>query len=642
MTPQTLDHSAKTLERLPVTIFDDDQQGSKKVADDIADLIIAKQKAGEHAVLGLATGATPIKVYKELVRKHKEENLSFINVVTFNLDEYYPMEKSSILSYYYFMHHHLFDHVDIPKENVNIPDGSIPIEDVKRFCEDYEAKIDEYGGMDIQLLGIGRTGHVGFNEPPSFKDSPTRLVKLDPITISDATREFIREELVPRRAITMGIKSIFKARKIYLMAWGEKKAAILKEAVEGNISEDIPASFLQNHPNVEVIIDEHATLELTRFKTPWIVSLCQWDDNLARRAVIWLSQKISKPILKLTEEDYKLNELGDLLVHYGNAQDLNVKMFTHFQHTITGWPGGKPNTDDTNRPERSTPAKKRVIIFSPHPDDDVISMGGTFLRLVEQGHDVHVAYQTSGNIAVFDSDARRFTDFAYDFMEELLDADLSKHEAVRKQIHEAIKTKISGDIDHEYVRKVKGLIRKGEAAAGARYCGLEDDHIHFLNLPFYETGAVEKSDPGEKDFAITKNLLNEIKPHQIYAAGDLRDPHGTHRVCLDLIIDSLAQLKHEKTSWLKDCYFWLYRGAWHEWPLYEIEMAVPLSPSDMTKKRNAIFKHQSQKDRPVFPGSDSREFWQRAEDRNRDTAKQYDLLGLTEYEAIEAFVRYKF
>ncbi|MEQ8877988.1 MAG: glucosamine-6-phosphate deaminase, partial [Cyclobacteriaceae bacterium] len=319
MTPQTLDHSAKTLERLPVTIFDDDLQGSKKVADDIADLIIAKQKAGENAVLGLATGATPIKVYKELVRKHKEENLSFKNVVTFNLDEYYPMDKSSILSYNYFMHHHLFDHVDIPKENINIPDGSIPIEEVKKFCEDYETKIDEYGGMDIQLLGIGRTGHVGFNEPPSFKDSPTRLVKLDPVTISDATREFIREELVPRRAITMGIKSIFKARKIYLMAWGEKKAAILKEAVEGNISEDIPATFLQHHPNVEVVIDEHATLELTRFKTPWIVSLCQWDDNLAKRAVIWLSQKINKPILKLTEEDYKLNELGDLLVHYGNV-----------------------------------------------------------------------------------------------------------------------------------------------------------------------------------------------------------------------------------------------------------------------------------------------------------------------------------
>ncbi|MAX25817.1 MAG: glucosamine-6-phosphate deaminase, partial [Phycisphaeraceae bacterium] len=446
MTPHTLDHSAKTLERLPVTIFEDDSLASLEIADSIAELIIARQKSNETAVLGLATGASPIKVYRELVRKHKEDGLSFKNVVTFNLDEYYPMEKESILSYYYFMHHHLFDHVDIPKSNIHIPDGTIPIEKVKEYCDEYEKKIDAYGGLDIQILGIGRTGHVGFNEPPSFKDSQTRLVKLDPITISDATREFIREDLVPRRAITMGIKTIFKAKKIFLMAWGEKKASILKDAIEGNISEDIPASFLQDHPNTEVIIDENAALELTRFKTPWIVSLCEWNDSLAKRAVVWLSQKINKPILKLTEEDYKLNELGDLLVYYGSAQELNVKMFTAFQHTITGWPGGKPNTDDTFRPERSTPAKKRIIIFSPHPDDDVISMGGTFLRLVEQGHDVHVAYQTSGNIAVFDSDARRFADFAFDFMQSL-GMDTSKYDASRNEVIEALKSKKRGEVD---------------------------------------------------------------------------------------------------------------------------------------------------------------------------------------------------
>ena len=641
MTPHTLDHSAKTLERLPVTIFEDDSLASLEIADSIAELIIARQKSNETAVLGLATGASPIKVYRELVRKHKEDGLSFKNVVTFNLDEYYPMEKESILSYYYFMHHHLFDHVDIPKSNIHIPDGTIPIEKVKEYCDEYEKKIDAYGGLDIQILGIGRTGHVGFNEPPSFKDSQTRLVKLDPITISDATREFIREDLVPRRAITMGIKTIFKAKKIFLMAWGEKKASILKDAIEGNISEDIPASFLQDHPNTEVIIDENAALELTRFKTPWIVSLCEWNDSLAKRAVVWLSQKINKPILKLTEEDYKLNELGDLLVYYGSAQELNVKMFTAFQHTITGWPGGKPNTDDTFRPERSTPAKKRVIIFSPHPDDDVISMGGTFLRLVEQGHDVHVAYQTSGNIAVFDSDARRFADFAFDFMQSL-GVDTSKYDAFRNEVIEALKSKKRGEVDVKIVRDIKGLIRKGEAASAARYCGLEDDHIHFLNLPFYETGTIEKKDPGKDDMERTIDLLNEVKPHQIFAAGDLRDPHGTHRVCLDLIINSIQQLKVEKVKWLEECYFWLYRGAWQEWPLEEIEMAIPLSPSDLDKKRNAIFKHQSQKDKPVFPGSDMREFWQRSEDRNRTTAKEYDRLGLTEYEAIEAFVRYKF
>ncbi len=641
MSPQVFDHSAKTLERLPITIFENDLVASKHIANVIAELILEKQKVNQMAVLGLATGASPINIYKELVRKHEEENLSFKNVVTFNLDEYYPMDKDSMLSYNYFMHHHLFDHVDIAPENIHIPDGTLSIEQVKAFCDEYETKIDTYGGLDIQILGIGRTGHVGFNEPPSFKDSPTRLVKLDPITISDATREFIREELVPRRAITMGIKTIFKAKKIYLMAWGEKKAAILKEAVEGNISEDIPASFLQYHSNVEVVIDENASLELTRFKTPWVVSLCQWDDALAKRAVVWLSQKLNKPILKLTEEDYKLNELGDLIVHYSSAQELNVKMFSVFQHTITGWPGGKPNTDDTNRPERSTPAKKRVILFSPHPDDDVISMGGTFIRLIEQGHDVHVAYQTSGNIAVFDGDARRFADFAFDFMEEL-GIETSAYDKVRSKILNDIKNKKSGETDSQFVRTIKGLIRKGEAAQAARFSGLDDDHIHFLNLPFYETGTVEKKDPAQEDIDITRKLLEEVKPHQVFAAGDLRDPHGTHRVCLDLVMNTLTLLKDEKASWIKDCYFWLYRGAWQEWPLYEIEMAVPLSPADLTKKRNAIFKHQTQKDRPVFPGSDSREFWQRADDRNRETARLYDQLGLTEYEAIEAFVRYKF
>lgn len=636
-----VDDSSKTLERLAVSIYSSDKVASIKIANEIAQGIRSKQAKGEIMVLGLATGVTPINVYRELVRMHREENLSFKSVITFNLDEYFPMTKESKLSYYHFMHHHLFNHVDIDPKNINIPDGTLLIEQVGDFCRDYEKKIDDLGGIDIQVLGIGRTGHVGFNEPPSHAESLTRLVKLDPLTIADATREFVREELVPRRAITMGIRTIFKAKKIFLMAWGEKKGEIVQRAVEGPVTKEIPATFLQNHPNVEVLVDENAASELTRIKTPWVVSLCSWDDAQAKKAVIWLSQKLNKPILKLTEDDYKLNDLGDLIVYYGNSHDLNIKIFNTLQRTITGWPGGKPNADDTHRPERATPGKKRVIIFSPHPDDDVISMGGTFLRLVEQGHDVHVAYQTSGNIAVFDDDALRFADFGIDFLESIgKSADESRE--LRKSIKDAINNKEQGDADTPLVRSIKGLIRKGEAASAARFCGLEDKNIHFLNMPFYETGHVEKDGLGDEDVKIIKDLLEEIQPHQVFAAGDLRDPHGTHKTCLDAIMTGLKELKSAEAEWINDCYLWLYRGAWQEWGLNEIEMAIPISPSDLLKKRRAIFKHQSQKDTPVFPGTDKREFWQRAEDRNKTTAELYDKLGLTEYEAIEAFVRYHF
>lgn len=636
-----VDQSSKTLERLSVDIYDSPESANEKVANDIAELIRSRQNSGQQVVLGLATGVTPIGIYDELIRLHKEDGLSFKNVTTFNLDEYYPMTKESVLSYNYFMHHHLFDHVDIPTENINIPDGTLDQGEVFEFCRSYEKKIDSLGGIDIQILGIGRTGHVGFNEPPSYADSLTRMVKLDPITISDATREFQREELVPRRAITMGIKTIFKARKIYLLAWGEKKSEIIKRAVEGPVSKEVPATFLQSHPDVEVLIDDNAALELTRIKTPWVVSLCDWNDKLAKKAVIWLSQELKKPILKLTEDDYKLNNLGDLLVSYGDTQDLNVQIFNTLQRTITGWPGGKPNADDSKRPERAKPAKKRVIIFSPHPDDDVISMGGTFLRLADQGHDVHVAYQTSGNIAVFDDDARRFAEFAKDFLITTGAFDKAQQK-IHSDIREAFKNKIQGEPDIPIVRAVKGLIRKGEAAAGARFSGLDDDHIHFLNLPFYETGTVEKGDVGEADVSIMQKLIEDIKPHQVFAAGDLRDPHGTHKVCLDAALAALRNIKKTGVDWIDDCYLWLYRGAWQEWPVEEIEMAIPISPSDLMRKRKAIFKHQSQKDTPVFPGSDSREFWQRAEDRNQETAQIYDKLGLTEYEAIEAFVRYHY
>ena len=633
------DASATMLERMRVVIKENEEAACRDVADDIARLIIRKQKNNETAVLGLATGVTPIRIYQELVKKHREEGLSFNNVVTFNLDEYYPQSKTSKLSYYYFMHHHLFDHIDIPSENINIPDGEIESTKIADYCRFYEEKIDAYGGIDIQILGIGRTGHIGFNEPGSRLESLTRLVKLHPITIMDATREFIREDLVPRRAITMGIKTISKARKVYLLAWGEKKAPIIKQAIEGPVSEEIPATFLQNHPNVSVLIDSDAAVELTRIKTPWVVSVVDWDLDVAKSAVIWLGQKLKKPILKLTEDDYRKNGLGDLLGFAGDSQTLNVRIFDSLQHTITGWPGGKPNSDDTHRPERANPARKRVVIFSPHPDDDVISMGGTFRKLVKQGHDVHVAYQVSGNIAVFDDDARKYAEFMRDFS-SALNIDAEAFEGLHNEVVEAMNSKEESSKDTKLMRTVKGLIRKGEASAGARFIGLKDENIHFLNLPFYETGEARKNVLGQEDIDIIKKLLTEIKPHQIFAAGDLRDPHGTHKVCFDAILMALDALKQEE--WISDCWLWMYRGAWHEWETDEIEMAIPLSPVDLLYKRKAIFKHQSQKDTPVFPGNDPREFWQRAEDRNRQTAQYFDQLGLTEYEAIEAFVRYHY
>ncbi|TDN38708.1 glucosamine-6-phosphate deaminase [Hymenobacter sp. UV11] len=637
---EVLNYPETTFEKLPVTIFEQAGEGAIRVARDIAELIRHKQHKGKQAVLGLATGSSPIGVYQELVRLHREEGLSFRNVVTFNLDEYYPMQPDELQSYVYFMHEQLFDHVDILPENVHIPDGTLPIEQVKAYCWDYEKQIEASGGLDLQLLGIGRTGHIGFNEPGSSSSSATRLVKLDPLTITDAAKDFIKEEYVPLRALTMGVGTIMKARKIILLAWGEGKAKILKETVEGSISDEIPASFLQQHPQVQVVVDQWAASELTRIKSPWLVGMCAWNDRLIRRAVVWLSLRTKKPILKLTDEDYKDGSLSDLLVEAGNAYTLNLKIFNTIQRTITGWPGGKPNSNDTQRPERAVPALKRSLIFSPHPDDDVISMGGTLLRLVDQGHDVHVAYQTSGNIAVFDDDARRFADFALDFAEKRnLGVGAMRQE--HAEVVEFLKRKKLGEEDSPLVQEIKALIRKGEAEAACRFCGVKEANVHFMNLPFYETGQVKKKPLGEADIEETVAILQEIKPQQIFAAGDLRDPHGTHRVCLDAIFAALARLKGQE-EWVNDCYLWLYRGAWQEWDVEEIEMAVPISPEELMRKRKAIFKHQSQKDSAVFPGNDKREFWQRSEDRNHATAKLYDQLGLVEYEAIEAFVRWRF
>lgn len=635
----SIDSQQNGFERIPTSVYEDSKVASRAVAEEIAEVIRDKANTGQPCVLGLATGSTPTGVYKELINMHKNEGLSFSNVITFNLDEYFPMEPDFLQSYVYFMNENLFDHIDIKKENIHIPDGTLPKELVATFCQSYEEKILEAGGLDIQILGIGRTGHIGFNEPGSGIHSKTRMITLDHITRTDAASDFFGEENVPRKAITMGVGTILNAKKIILMAWGEGKASIVQETVEGEISDKVPATFLQTHPNTRVVLDTAAAASLVRQKTPWLVGPCNWDVALAKRGTIWLSQKLEKPVLKLTERDYMDHGMSDLITDHGPAYDINIKIFNELQHTITGWPGGKPNADDANRPERALPAKKKVVIFSPHPDDDVISMGGTFLRLVDQGHEVHVAYQTSGNIAVFDDDVIRFTDYFRDLNKDFEISNRSGDELYAKVVS-SIENKKPGDEDSEEVAKIKGMIRRSEAKAACRYVGIPDENVHFLDMPFYETGQIKKDPIGPADVKIVAELLDKIQPQQVYAAGDLSDPHGTHRVCLDAIFQALAGLKTEE--WTSDCWLWLYRGAWQEWDVNDIDMAVPLSPGELFRKRKAIFKHQSQKDTAVFPGADSREFWQRAEDRNRTTAQIYDQLGLAEYEAIEAFKRYEY
>mgnify|MGYP003629802236 FL=1 len=618
-------------EKIHNIIFKDSNEASILVAQEIADLVREKESQNNPCVLGLATGSSPIKVYEELIRIHKEEGLSFANVITFNLDEYYPMDKNNLQSYFYFMHEHLFNHIDILPENINIPNGKVDSEDLYQSCIDYEMKIKAVGGLDFQLLGIGRTGHIGFNEPGSHLNSGTRNITLDHITRVDAAPAFLGIDNVPRKAITMGIGTVLSAKRIVLLGWGANKAEILKETIEGEITSEVPATYLQHHNNTTFIIDEGASSELTRVKTPWLVTSCVWDETLKLKAVVWLSELLNTSILKLTDKDYNNNGMSGLLTEEGTAYDLNIKMFNKLQHTITGWPGGKPNADDSNRPERANIPKKRVIIFSPHPDDDVISMGGTFDRLVEQGHDVHIAYQTSGNIAVSDEEALKFAEITQTLCPNCEET---------QSIINFLKLKTDNDIDSNEVRQLKGLIRRSESLAATRYLGLNDENVHFLDLPFYETGTIKKNNISDADVKIMCSLIENIKPHQIYAAGDLADPHGTHKVCLDALFIALEQLKHNK--YMDDCWVWLYRGAWHEWESYQIEMAVPMSPDQVLKKRHAIFYHQSQKDGVMFQGGDSREFWVRVEDRNRLTAKKYNDLGLADYAAIEAFKRYHF
>lgn len=618
-------------EKIHNVIYDDSNKASIVVANEIANLIKDKKANNQHCVLGLATGSSPIKVYEELVRLHKEEGLSFENVITFNLDEYYPMNEKNVQSYHHFMHEHLFKHIDILPENIYIPKGDLPQKDILDFCVNYEEKINSYGGIDFQILGIGRTGHIGFNEPGSHLNSRTRQITLDHLTRTDASETFLGLENVPKKAITMGVRTVLNAKRIVLLAWGENKAEIVKKAVEGKITSQVPSTYLQEHTNVTFVLNSGAASELTRIKTPWLVGPCMWTPELTRKAVVWLCEKTDKSILKLTDKDYNNFGMESLLVQEGSSYDLNIKMFNHLQHTITGWPGGKPNSDDSKRPERANPAKKRVIIFSPHPDDDVISMGGTFDRLVSQGHEVHIAYQTSGNIAVSNYEAIKFAEVA---------KSLDDNNSLYQKIIDDIKSNVEYAVDSVEVRNLKGIIRQKESLGATRYMGIPDENTHFLNLPFYETGTVKKNPIGKEDIEIICDLIEKIKPHQIYAAGDLADPHGTHKVCLDGIFEALKILKEK--SYMKDCWVWLYRGAWHEWGIDEIEMAVPMSPDQVLRKRRAIFFHQSQKDGVMFQGDDTREFWVRAEERNKDTAVKYNKLGLADYAAIEAFKRYHF
>jgi len=616
-------------EKMYTNVYENAEIASIQVAHDIAGLIREKNSKGEKFVLGLATGSSPIGVYREWVRMHKEEGFSFKDVITFNLDEYYPLERDNVQSYWYFMHEHLFNHVDIPAENIHIPDGMVAEDKVYEFCQQYEMAIKQAGGIDIQVLGIGRTGHIGFNEPGSGINSPTRMVTLDSLTIADAAGDFHSEDNVPRKAITMGVGTIMQARRTVLMAWGEKKAGIIQKAVEGPIVDSVPATYLQRHPNTTIVLDKEAAADLVRFKTPWLVRDVQWNDKLIRKATLWLCEKLDKSILKLTNRDYNDNSLGDMVVKHGPAYDINLKVFNMLQKSITGWPGGKPNADDSQRPERAKPYPKRVLVFSPHPGDDMLAMGGTINRLVEQGHEVFVAYQTSGNIAVDDNMVSKYLYFTESIAGDF-NIDIS-------MVQQELLSKKPGDVDGTDTRALKTYIRQAEAISACKFLGIDEDHLMFLRMPFYETGTIKKASLTNADVDIVADAMRKVKPHQIYAAGDLTDPHGTHRKCFDGIVKALEMVKSD--DWVNQCRVWLYHGTWKEWQVADVEMAVPVSPEELRKKRTAIFRHSSQKE-VMFPGSEDIEIWRFAIERNRETAQQYDQFGMAEYEAIELFVEH--
>ena len=629
------------MEKIPTSIFPTIEEGARHIANDIEKDIKARSTEGKFYVIALGTGTSLTPVFNELVRRHKEEGLSFKNVVVFNGYEYFPLTAKNSNSCLKQLKERFLDKVDIEQQNIFTPDGTISQDAVQESCRLYEQRIQTFGGLDAALFGIGRNGNIAVNEPGSSLASPTRIILIDPLSREEMTNSFANGEQVPPCSITMGINTILKARKLYVTAWGEEKAGIVKAAVESNTSDTCPASFIQTHENADMVIDLGAASELTRIKHPWLVTSCKWDDKLVRSALVWLCGVTHKPILKLTNKDYNNNGLSELLALYGSAYNANIKIFNDLQHTITGWPGGKPDADDTYRPERAKPFPKRVLVFSPHPDDDVISMGGTIQRLVNQKHDVHVAYETSGNIAVNDEEVTRFMHLINGFNQIFNNSKDQVIVDMYKKIKDTIKNKKSGDFDTRDVLTLKGLIRRGEARTACTFNNIPLDHVHFLDLPFYESGKIEKLPMTEKDVEIVRHLIQEIKPHQIYVAGDLADPHGTHRKCTNAVLAAIDLEKKAGAEWLKDCRIWMYRGAWAEWPIENIEMCVPMSPEELRAKRNSILKHASQMESAPFLGNDERLFWQRAEDRNRGTAKLYDDLGLASYEAMEAFVEYK-
>lgn len=624
-------------EKMPINISEMSESASIEVANDIVEAINDSDANGGMFVLGVSGGNSPLRVFEELVLLHKAGKVSFKNVVVFNIYEFYPVYEPSLTSLNSIKEVFL-NHIDIDLNNVCSIDASIRKDLIAAECEKFDKKLQRYGGLDYLILGLGSKGNIGFNMPGSNLHSQTRLVILDGDSRLDIASGFESMEKVPVSAVTLGLSSIMGAKKISLIAWGEQKADSVKRMVEDKITESVPASILQTHANVEVFIDLEAAHNLTRISKPWLVTNCDWTSKLIRRAIVWLCGVVDKPILKLTNDDYNKNGLSELVALYGSAYNVNIKIFNELQHTITGWPGGKPNADDSNRPERANPYPKRIIIFSPHPDDDVISMGGTFQRLVNQGHEVHVAYQTSGNIAVGDEEVIRYVS-VFNHMLNEMDTDNAKmKDKIREILSFLHSDKTNEDIDTADVQFLKGRIRREEALSADRYVGLSAENVAFLDLPFYETGRVKKDPITEKDVNIVKAYIESIKPHQIYVAGDLADPHGTHKVCLDAILASIDLLKEDK--WYRDCRVWMYRGAWAEWEIEDIEMAVPISPEELRSKRSSILRHQSQMESAPFLGDDERLFWQRSEERNRATADMYHKLGLASYEAIEAFVEY--
>ena len=636
----TIERSVLTrFEKIPTNIYETVDEGVSCIADEIIRKVQERQRDGKFCTIAAGTGASLRPLFAELVRRHKEEGVSFRNVVVFNLYEYYPLTEPNNSSFNQ-LNELFLKQVDIDSQNVFTLNGTIPQEGVIDHCHLYEQRIKTYGGIDIAVMGIGREGNIGMNEPGSAATSQTRLILIAATSRSEAAHNLGVDNLPPC-SITMGIGSIMEVRKVFLLAWGEEKADIIKKAVEDKISDSLPASYLQMHQNATVCVDLPTAAHLTRIQRPWLVTSCEWNDKLIRSAIVWLCLLTKKPILKLTNKDYNENGLSELLALYGSAYNVNIKIFNDLQHTITGWPGGKPNADDTYRPERAKPFPKRVVVFSPHPDDDVISMGGTLRRLVQQGHEVHVAYETSGNIAVGDEEVVRFMHFINGFNQLFENSEDKVISDKYAEIKQFFSTKKEGDMDTRDILTIKGLIRRGEARTACTFNRIPLSRCHFLDLPFYETGKIEKNPISEADVEIVLNLLREVKPHQIYVAGDLADPHGTHRVCTDAVFAAIDEEKNAGAEWLKDCRIWMYRGAWAEWEIENIEMAVPLSPEELRAKRNSILKHQSQMESAPFLGNDERLFWQRSEDRNRGTASLYDQLGLACYEAMEAFVEYK-